>query len=190
MANGTERETGRETDEPLVHVRRAIEVATATDRDEEAAVLHDALDEILRLRADETDGDGTGDETTHVRVSDTELLDEIQAAAGALGRAPTSLEMGEHGAYSVRTYVNHFGTWNDAVETAGLEPAHPSTPRYSRDELLDELRDLAADLGRAPVTSDMRDGDRTSAATFDHRFGSWTDALREAGVIGGDGDGG
>ena len=74
--------------------------------------------------------------------------------------------------------IEHFGTWNAAKRAAGL------TPRrfISRDELLDQLRLLGAELGRTPTARDV-DGNRrvASKSLIWHTFGSLTAALKEAG---------
>jgi hypothetical protein len=75
--------------------------------------------------------------------------------------------------------IEHFGTWNAAKRAAGL------TPRrfISREELLDQLRDLGAEMGRTPTARDVdaRRGRIASKSLIWHTFGSLTQALREAG---------
>jgi hypothetical protein len=75
--------------------------------------------------------------------------------------------------------IEHFGTWNAAKRAAGL------TPRrfISREELLDQLRALARELGRLPNARDLeeRRGSVASKSLVWHTFGSLTAALREAG---------
>jgi hypothetical protein len=75
--------------------------------------------------------------------------------------------------------IEHFGSWNAAKRAAGL------TPRrfISRDELLEQLRALAAELGRLPTARDVeqRRGTMASKSLYWHTFGSLTGALREAG---------
>jgi len=78
-----------------------------------------------------------------------------------------------------QTVIEHFGTWNAAKRSAGL------TPRrfISREELLEQLRTLGAELGRTPTARDL-DANRKRMASKSliwHTFGSLTAALREAG---------
>ena len=78
-----------------------------------------------------------------------------------------------------QTVIEHFGTWNAAKRAAGL------TPRrfISRDELLEQLRELGQELGRTPTARDL-DANRKRMASKSliwHTFGSLTEALREAG---------
>src|ERR671931_872060 len=80
------------------------------------------------------------------RYTDEQILEELRASAARLGRSPTMREFAADREASVhpQTVIEHFGTWNAAKRAAGL------TPRrfISREELLDQLRALAGELGR------------------------------------------
>jgi hypothetical protein len=115
------------------------------------------------------------------RYTDEQILEELRASAARLGRSPTMREFAADAEASVhpQTVIEHFGTWNAAKRAAGL------TPRrfISREELLDQLRALAAELGRLPTARDLEERRRTMASKslIWHTFGSLTAALREAG---------
>ena len=115
------------------------------------------------------------------RYTDEQILDELRASAARLGRSPTMREFAadREAAVHPQTVIEHFGTWNAAKRAAGL------TPRrfISREELLDQLRALAEELGRLPTARDLEDRRRTMASKslIWHTFGSLTAALREAG---------
>ena len=115
------------------------------------------------------------------RYTDEQILDELRASAARLGRSPTMREFAADAGASVhpQTVIEHFGTWNAAKRAAGL------TPRrfISREELLDQLRGLADELGRLPTARDLEERRRTMASKslIWHTFGSLTAALREAG---------
>ena len=57
-------------------------------------------------------------------ASAIELVRELQHAADAKGDVPTSTEADRHdyGLHSKGVYVKRFGSWNKAVEAAGLPP--------------------------------------------------------------------
>lgn len=58
----------------------------------------------------------------------------------------------------------------------------PRPPQYSEEELLDEIRRLADDVGRSPPRKrDMDEYGNHASRTYTYRFGSWSDAVREAG---------
>jgi hypothetical protein len=115
------------------------------------------------------------------RYTDDQILDELRACAGRLGRSPTMREFAGDPDTEVhpQTVIEHFGTWNSAKRAAGL------TPRrfIRREELLDQLRELGAELGRVPAARDIeaRRGRMVSKSLIWHTFGSLTNALREAG---------
>jgi hypothetical protein len=115
------------------------------------------------------------------RYTDEQILEELRASAARLGRSPTMREFAADQEAEVhpQTVIEHFGTWNAAKRAAGL------TPRrfISREELLDQLRALAEELGRLPIARDLEERRRTMASKslIWHTFGSLTAALREAG---------
>jgi hypothetical protein len=115
------------------------------------------------------------------RYTDEQILAELRACADRLGRSPTMREFAADPDAEVhpQTVIEHFGTWNAAKRAAGL------TPRrfISREELLDQLRELGAELGRLPTARDIeeRRGRMVSKSLIWHTFGSLTAALREAG---------
>jgi hypothetical protein len=115
------------------------------------------------------------------RYTDEQILEELRASAARLGRSPTMREFAAdpEAAVHPQTVIEHFGTWNAAKRAAGL------TPRrfISREELLEQLRALAAELGRVPSARDLdeRRGRMASKSLIWHTFGSLAQALREAG---------
>jgi hypothetical protein len=115
------------------------------------------------------------------RYTDDEILEELRASARRLGRSPTMREFAadREAAVHPQTVIEHFGTWNAAKRAAGL------TPRrfISRDELLAQLRELGAELGRTPTVRDIEAhrGRIASKSLIWHTFGSLASALREAG---------
>jgi len=115
------------------------------------------------------------------RYSDEEILEELRASAGRLGRSPTMREFADDPQTRVhpQTVIEHFGSWNAAKREAGLVPRRFAT----REELLQVLRDLGEELGRTPTARDLeeRRGRLPSKSLYWHTFGSLTTALREAG---------
>ena len=114
------------------------------------------------------------------RYSDQQILNELKAAAARLGRSPTMREFARDPETRLhpQTVIEHFGTWNAAKRAAGLLPRRFRT----RDELLGQLRALGAELGRVPKASDLTSRrSLPSVSLYAHTFGSFSDALREAG---------
>ena len=115
------------------------------------------------------------------RYTDDDILDELRAAAERTGRSPTMREFANDPEARVhpQTVIEHFGTWNAAKRAAGLVPRRFLT----REELLEQLRSLGAELGRTPTARDLAARRRSmpSASLYAHTFGSLGNALREAG---------
>jgi hypothetical protein len=115
------------------------------------------------------------------RYTDEQILAELRASAERIGRSPTMREFSADTAASVhpQTVIEHFGTWNAAKRAAGLRPRR----FISREELLQQLRELGGELGRTPTARDVEDrrGTIASKSLIWHTFGSLTAALNEAG---------
>ncbi len=115
------------------------------------------------------------------RYTDEQILAELRASAERIGRSPTMREFAADSAASVhpQTVIEHFGTWNAAKRAAGLRPRR----FISRDELLQQLRELGQEIGRTPTARDLAERRATMASKslIWHTFGSLTAALKEAG---------
>ena len=115
------------------------------------------------------------------RYTNEQIVAELRESAERLGRSPTMKEFGADPGSHVhpQTVIEHFGTWNAAKRAAGLMPRRFAT----REELVEQLRRLGAELGRTPTAEDVRQrrGTMPSASLYWHTFGSLATALREAG---------
>lgn len=118
--------------------------------------------------------------TRERNVPREDLIREIQRLAEKLGGTPTVTEMRQHGCYGVSTYSNEFGTWNNALETAGV--GTNKEKNVPKSDLLAEIHSLSEDLGRTPSALSMSKKGGYSVGTYERRFGSWNEALREAGL--------
>jgi CheY-like chemotaxis protein len=113
-----------------------------------------------------------------------ELLAYLKKVAKILNKAPTVYEFTHtqlcDDAPCHTTYERHFGSWNEALKAAGLQP---SRKYWSDLELLAVLRKLATELGRFPTTEELTtttNRERPSVQTYYNRFGSWDSACRLA----------
>jgi hypothetical protein len=115
------------------------------------------------------------------RYTDDQIIGELQACAERLGKSPTMREFAADRETTVhpQTWIEHFGSWNNAKRAAGLVPRRFAT----REELLGLLRELGEELGRPPTARDIDEhkGKLPSKSLYWHTFGSLTTALREAG---------
>ncbi|WP_128478135.1 homing endonuclease associated repeat-containing protein [Halorussus pelagicus] len=114
------------------------------------------------------------------QVTPETLRSALQSLAARLGKTPTVVDMHEEGEYAPERYQEVFGGWNEALEAAGLDPDEMGSKRIPDRELLAELQRLYTELGEPPTQRDMTDHGEYSNRTYQLRFGSWSNALREA----------
>ncbi|PFJ23928.1 homing endonuclease associated repeat-containing protein [Bacillus cereus] len=103
-----------------------------------------------------------------------ELLEKLKRVSQELGKVPTVTECRQLN-LSVATYQRRFGSWNKALEIAGL-PIQKKA--YTNEELLKILQDRARTLGRAPKCNEVK-----QSYTISRKFGSWQRALEEANLL-------
>lgn len=108
------------------------------------------------------------------------LLEELLRLADDLGRTPSRNLMREKGKFDSKPYRRAFGSWNNALEEAGLEPIE--IKGRPEEELLDEIRRLAEELGKTPTSTEMWQKGEFSVTLYRNRFGTWNDAIRAAGL--------
>ncbi|RLM67618.1 hypothetical protein DVK07_12730 [Halorubrum sp. Atlit-26R] len=115
------------------------------------------------------------------QVSDERLLEHLRELADELGEPPRFKQMADHGDHGARTYTRRYGSWAEALEAAGLDPADRSSrQQVSDDDLLADLHRLRDELGRVPTATDVVEEGTHGIATYQRRFGSWSEALDAA----------
>lgn len=128
------------------------------------------------------------------KISNEELLRELERVADELGRSPKHREFRNGvGEYHSDTYTRRFGSWDTALELAGLEPPPRGNgggggdsggkKRITTTELLDSLVQLAEELGDVPTWREMEELGDHCPRTYHRRFESWSEALDEAGLV-------
>jgi len=113
--------------------------------------------------------------------SKEELISELQRLAEELGETPSRNVMNEQGKFSYTQYRHRFGSWNKALREAGLS-VNKEHNICSKEELISELQRLADELGKTPIAKDMKNSGKFSIGPYENNFGSWNEALREAGL--------
>ncbi|WP_198665720.1 homing endonuclease associated repeat-containing protein [Haloprofundus halophilus] len=108
------------------------------------------------------------------------LLTELQEFAREIGETPTRTRFNEEGPRSSSPYYRVFGSWNDALEAAGLTTNHEN--EVSEERLIRALRELDDELDRLPRFEDMEERGEFSGHTYLRRFGSWSDVKEAAGL--------
>ncbi|MDU1838684.1 MAG: hypothetical protein E6780_03820 [Staphylococcus epidermidis] len=101
--------------------------------------------------------------------SNEELLQFIRDKSEELGRTPTSYDLNPS---LYQNIVYRFGTWNNALDEAGLEQ---NKKRYTDEELLQKIVDYRFENGKYPVSTVIE-----NFSTIIYRFGAWNKALELA----------
>lgn len=97
-----------------------------------------------------------------------ELLQHLRELADQLDKTPTKKEMNEHGEYSQSPYQDRFGSWNNAIQAAGLE-SNRSTA-VTEAELIEDYQRVADKLGKTPSQPEYREYGRYSQRWIENHF--------------------
>lgn len=117
-------------------------------------------------------------EDTKPIISNDELLADLREVAATLGAEilPQRTYRGL-GHYSTTAIKKRFGTWNTAVEAAGLNKA--SLRDIPLAALFENLRDVWIKLGRQPRKSEMvKPFSQYTRHPYIARYGGWINAVR------------
>jgi len=117
--------------------------------------------------------------------SKNELISEIKRLSKEYhnGKTPCIGTLIDKGSYSPRPYKTHFGSWNEALEECGFEP---NVKTFDTDnpkrELLNEIKRVSKEElnDERPTRCDMIEYSNIPIM-FWHYFGSWNNAVEEAG---------
>jgi hypothetical protein len=112
--------------------------------------------------------------------SKEKLIEDLQQFEKDLGRTPTVAEMNNRGPWSAETYYDRFGSWNGALEEAGLEINREQG--IPKEQLIEDLKDFAEKIEKVPTYREMTDKGPWSGETYHNRFGTWNNALKKAGL--------
>lgn len=111
-----------------------------------------------------------------------QLLDRLRDLAKELGRTPLTDEVGFY-----ETLVNVYGSYKNAIKKAGLKYRKPgqnvhynAKKIFTREELLELIREFTRKQGREPSYSDVRRSMLPSGSTYVRHFGSWVKAKKIA----------
>ena len=125
----------------------------------------------------------------HRNISDEQIVEDLRLVATKADHVP--LRKADYlalGKYSPETVSIRFGSWNLALEAAGLPLSKvQKKPRYkgaTREELIIDLRQVAYSLGQDTLTStDYSANGHFHPGTFRREFGSWEKALEAADLL-------
>lgn len=120
-------------------------------------------------------------ESFHRNVSEEDLLVDLKRVHSELqekGKRMTYRSYQEIGKYSAGTYGARFGSWNNALEKAGL--ALNEEKDVNKIDLFKNLEEVWILKGKQPVWRDMsKPPSKYQGGIYENRFGSWRNALKE-----------
>ena len=111
-------------------------------------------------------------------VSDEEIIADLKLVVKNLNEKNiTQKKYAEYGKYDYTTVSRRFGTWNQALEIAGLKLSNESN--ISDERLYNNLLNLWEHLGRQPSRRDLTNKvSEFSQSPYNRRFTTWTNALQ------------
>lgn len=116
-----------------------------------------------------------------MKYTKEDLLSELRRLESLCEGTPTASFMDEEGRITARTYQLRFGSWNNAVEEAGLNVNQRK--KIDREELIQELERLSDSLNTDRITyKDISSESKYSVGPFYTVFGSLEEAFSEAGL--------
>lgn len=109
-------------------------------------------------------------------VTDEALINDLKRVAGISQTTKVTQQIySAHGKYDVTNLGRRFGTWNKALEAAGLSI---SNQQYSDEQLFENILVLWQHYGRQPRRVELATSSSTiSQGPYNRRFSSWTKAL-------------
>lgn len=116
-----------------------------------------------------------------------ELISELQRLAGELGETPTATEKRELDGFNPYHYQKEFGTWNEAIEAAGLSINQNRATNAAVADFIKDLQQVAGKAGRVPRRSDAKQYGKWNTTTYQERVpdngekSNWNEVLKEAG---------
>lgn len=113
-------------------------------------------------------------------IPDNILIEDVKCVAKKLNKETVTMsEYCEHGAYHPTTIVRRIGSWFTVLELAGLEDSR-SRLKIPIEALFSNLEDVWMHLGRRPKYTELKSPlSKYCAGTYDHRFGSYSNALKQ-----------
>ncbi len=113
-------------------------------------------------------------------IPENELLADLKMVSQKLGRNSFSMDDYEkNGHFGRGSFKHKFGSWNKALNKAGLEILKRGNNTITNDELFNNLATVWESLGRQPSQSDLdADVSLFHAGTYKKKFGTYNNALK------------
>lgn len=162
--------TSEKLEQRIEAARNFIE--EAQDAIEESA---NRVEPLLDDNRTDADANVSHESSSSVSASDDReaMLEIVRELHKRLGRVPKTTELPEECDYSPNDFYKEFGSWDEALEAAGID---------KEQELLDDIKRVAEKLGRTPEPTDMAEHGTYPATYYSTYFDSWSSALERSGL--------
>jgi hypothetical protein len=111
----------------------------------------------------------------HTNVSDDFIKTELRKVEEKCGEC-TYQTVKEHAKISPDLCRNRFGTFENAVISAGVESQKQNRPQ--RHDLIKEIKRISYLVGYSPTVTDIKIYSKYSLSPFIREFGSWNESLQ------------
>ncbi len=114
----------------------------------------------------------------HRKVSNDELIEDLKETASKIQSSSLSMqEYDNYGQFSSSVVCRRFGTWNKALDIAGLSYRNKM---FSNEELFENIEHVWIKLGKQPTRRDMDNPtlSNISSGAYLRRFSKWSNALK------------
>lgn len=120
-------------------------------------------------------------EQEDTKYTNAELISKLKAVA-EVTQSPLTKEKFSNfdAAPPVEVVVDRFGSWNDALELAGLEPVGGG--QWNKEEIIDCIREMSDEETAPSTTMLAEDSDAPAISTVQNYFDDWESAVRAAGL--------
>lgn len=109
------------------------------------------------------------------KIQSEDLIKDLICVAQKLDKNPTISEYNQNGKYEASVFCRRFGSWNEALISAGLTP---NNKQYNDLELFQNIGQVWEAKGKQPARRDMdSEFSSVSSGAYLRRFGTWTNAL-------------
>lgn len=109
----------------------------------------------------------TNPESAPSGPSESDLIEELQWVNEEVEGLPYPADMNESGAFTAHAYQEQFGSWDGALDVAGID---------KEEQLLRDMQLVADEVGEDMTAPQMNEYGRYSSTMAARYFGSWSEA--------------
>lgn len=114
-------------------------------------------------------------------VTPAMLIEDMQRVDAEQSGALSQVTYDEYGKWTSMAVKRTFESWESACQQAGVTRSNKGPRTEESEELLEDIREVADELGRLPFRSEYNEMGEFSRQMAINRFGSWGQAVLEAG---------